>query len=595
MNDNKVLDASKRDFLKTMGSIAAVGAVSTWVPTQKAEAWFFLPKDRIANFPSNITLFKQRYENWSGESRYEDAWTARPRNQEQVLRIINWAAENGYKVRPKGMSHNWSPLMLNDQDKKTKILLVDMPTYINKISINSKGIVTAEAGIQMEALLKAMENRGRGFVATPAPGDLTLGGVLAINGHGTAVPAKGERKTEGQTYGSISNLVVSITAAVYDQQQRKYVAKTFYRNEPDIRAFLVNLGRAFVLSAQLQTSKNQYLRCQSIFNVHQKELFAPNAKSGRTFSHFLDQSGRVEAIWFPFTDYPWIKIWSITPNRPLTSRIATHAFNYWFAENIPKSVLDLIKKIVIDKSTYLTPSFGSFQYKISKRGVEGSIFSGISTLLTNGRVSTQTYDLWGPSKNTLLYVKPSTLRVTANGYAVLTSRANVQRVIADFCTEYQVRVKKYQRMNRYPMNGPVEIRVTGLDQPNESVIPNAQTPALSAIKPCPDHPEWDCAVWFDILTLPGTPYAEQFYAEIEAWMSQHYQGDCLMRPEWSKGWGYSNTKAWDSRYYFEQELPRVHAQGQHVDLTIQSAAKVLKQYDPLDLFTSPLINKILKY
>ena len=144
------------------------------------------------------------------------------------------------------------------------------------------------------------------------------------------------------------------------------------------------------------------------------------------------------------------------------------------------------------------------------------------------------------------------------------------------------------------MNGPVEIRVTGLDHASDSIIPNAQTAALSAIKPCLEHPEWDCAVWFDILTLPNTPYATEFYSEIETWMSQHYQGDSLIRPEWSKGWGYSKQKAWDNLSYFEQELPRVHAQGQSEHLTIPAVSKILKKYDPYSLFTSPLIDKIFK-
>lgn len=593
-NSSEQIDNDKRDFLKTMGGLAAVGAVSAWLPTQKAEAWFFPVAERLVNFPSDISVFKQKYENWSGESRYENAWTASPRNQEQVLRAINWAFSQGYKVRAKGMSHNWSPLLLDDQDKITKILLIDMPSYLKKVSIDAQGVVTAEAGIQMEALMSAMESRNRGFLATPAPGDLTLGGVLAIDGHGTGVPAIGEKKLPGQTYGSISNLVVSITAAVYDPNQGKYVAKTFQRQDPDVRAFLVHIGRAFILSAQLQTSANQNLRCESITNIHYKELFAQDRHSGKTFSHFLDQSGRAETIWFPFTDYPWLKVWTVAPQRPLTSRLTFKPFNYWFSDNLIKPITDLIQKIIVNKSTYLTPIFGQTQYEISKLGLNGSPLSGISTILTGGLASTQTFDLWGPSKNVLLYVKPTTLRVTANGYAVLTSRANVQKVIADFSDYYLVKMKEYQRINRFPMNGPVEIRVTGLDHPEDSIIPNAQTAALSAIKPCPDHPEWDCAVWFDILTLPGTPHAPQFYTEVENWMSQRYQGDSLMRPEWSKGWGYTNQKAWDSRSYLDGEIPRVHAQGQPTNLTIQSVQQVLKKYDPYSLFTAPLVDKVLK-
>lgn len=593
-NFDHQIDTSKRNFLKTMGSLAAVGAVASWIPTKKASAWFFLPQERIANFPNEISVYRQLYENWSGESRYESVWTAIPKTQAQVLAIINWAVVNGYKVRAKGMSHNWSPLLLDDQDKTTQIILVDMTTYLKKVSIDQNGIATADAGIQMEALMTAMENNGRGFVHTPAPGDITLGGVLAIDGHGTGIPAKGESKQLGQTYGSVSNTVVSITAAVYEPSKKQYVAQTFYRNDSEIGAFLVNLGRAFILSAQLQTGPNQYLRCESIINIHQKELFAPNKDSGRTFSYFLDQAGRVEAIWYPFTDYPWLKVWSVAPRRPLTAKLTYQPFNYWFSDNLIKPVTDLIQKIVVNNSRYLTPTFGQLQLEITKLGLQGTVFSGITTILTQGLLSTQTSDLWGASKNLLLYVKPTTLRVTANGYAIITSRDNVQRVISDFCTEYLSRMKQYQNQGKYPMNGPVEIRVTGLDHASDSIIPNAQTAALSAIKPCPEHPEWDCAVWFDILTLPNTPYAAEFYSEIETWMSQHYQGDSLIRPEWSKGWGYSKQKAWDNLSYFEQELPRVHAQGQSENLTIPAVSKILKKYDPYSLFTSPLIDKIFK-
>ena len=593
-NSSEKIDHNKRDFLKTMAGLAAVGAVATWVPTQKAEAWFFPFQERLENFPSGISVYKQLYENWSGESRYENAWTAVPKTQQDVLSVINWAYEKGYKVRAKGMSHNWSPIMLDDRDKTTKVILVDMPTNIKRMSIDANGIVTAEAGIQMQDLMSNMEQKGRGFVATPAPGDLTLGGVLAIDGHGTGIPALGEVKSEGQTYGSISNLVVSITAAVFDPQVGKYVAKTFFRNNPEISAFLVHIGRAFILSAQLQTSANQYLRCESILNIHYKELFAQKKNAGRTFAHFLDTSGRIEAIWFPFTDYPWVKVWTVTPQRPLSSRIAMQPFNYWFSDNVPKPITDLIKQIVVNKSTWITPTFGKTQLELIKLGLPGTPLSSISTLLTGGLASTQTQDLWGASKNVLLYVKPTTLRVTANGYAVITSRENVQHVIADFCEYYQNKLTEYQNSRRFPANGPVEIRVTGLDTPDDSIIFNAQTPALSAIKPCPDHPEWDCAVWFDILTLPGTPSATEFYTEVESWMVQRYQGDSLMRPEWSKGWGYTKEKAWDSVNYLDHEIPKVHAQGQPSLLTISTASKTLKSYDPHALFTAPLIDKILK-
>ncbi|MGV8664226.1 cholesterol oxidase substrate-binding domain-containing protein, partial [Pseudomonas aeruginosa] len=75
---------------------------------------------------------------------------------------------------------------------------------------------------------------------------------------------------------------------------------------------------------------------------------------------------------------------------------------------------------------------------------------------------------------------------------------------------------------RYRVNVPVEIRVRGLDKPGESIVPGGQVPSLSAIRPRPDQPEWDTAVWLDILSLPGTPQANAFYHEFEAWVFDHF-------------------------------------------------------------------------
>lgn len=585
------VDAEKRDFIKTMGGLAAVGVVSTWLPTQQVDAMSVLPKQRLPSFPTDIRTVKQCYENWSGESRLENVWTVIPSNQEQVIRTVNWAAKHGYKVRAKGMSHNWSPILLDDQDQTSKIILIDMASHIKKVSIDLNGVVTAEAGIQLEALLKKMEQHDRGLIAHPAPGDVTLGGVLAINGHGTAIPAVGESQQYAQSYGSMSNLIISLTAVVYDAKSRQYVAKTFLRNDPEISAFLVHVGKALVLSVELQSSKNQFLRCESFTDIHYQELFSQNKNAGKTFNYFLDQAGRIEAIWYPFTKYPWVKVWSISNKRPFTAKIVSEPFNYPFSDNLPRPLTDMIQKIMTGNGQ-LTPTFGKLQLSITKLGLYGSPVSTFMNMLTAGHWSLQCYDLWGSAKDLMLYIKPTTLRVTANGYAVITRRDNVQKVIADFCDEYSHMVEKYRRKKQFPMNGPVEIRVTGLDDPKDSIVKNAQVAALSAIKPCPDHPDWDCAVWLDILTLPGTPYSAEFYHEIEQWICQRYQGDSLVRPEWSKGWGYSRYKAWDNNAYFKQELPNVHAQGQPNGLTISEAAKVLNRYDALNLYSAPILDKI---
>src|SRR5262249_32965514 len=152
-------------------------------------------------------------------------------------------------------------------------------------------------------------------------------------------------------------------------------------------------------------------------------LFAAPGSSGRTFTSYLDSAGRVEAIWFPFTPNPWLKVWSLSPSKPLLSLEVTSPYNYSFSDTITQQESQLVSQILSGTPSAVT-TLGTLQYD----------------LVAAGLVVTFTYDIWGWSKNLLLYVRPTTLPVTANGYAILTSRSNIQRVVHEFVTQYQTQI-----------------------------------------------------------------------------------------------------------------------------------------------------------
>lgn len=275
-----------------------------------------------------------------------------------------------------------------------------------------------------------------------------LRGALAINAHGTAIPATNESPMAGQTYGSLSNCILSLSTIVWDETQHNYIIKTFDRADPDCDVLLTHLGRILIIEVTLQVMADQQLLCESFTDITIDTLCSIDSNSPNTFSSFLDKSGRVEVIWFPFTDKPWLKVWTVTPQKPLLAREVNCPYNYVFSDNIPKTVSDLANSIV-SGSYLLTPLFGKTQYNA----------------IVGGLALTATQNIWGWSKNLLHYIKPSTLRMTANGYAVLTNRQNIQQIIHLFCRNHQAMLDKYTAMNKYPINGPVEIRVTGLDTP----------------------------------------------------------------------------------------------------------------------------------
>jgi FAD/FMN-containing dehydrogenase len=562
-----------------MAGAAAAGALA-WVPVFRvtpasAQATTSPPP----NFPASISIYQQAYQNWAGMIVIDDVWTCAPASANDVVTLANWAYANGYRLRAKGMCHNWSPIVLPSGSTGAGYVLLDTTQNLTSLSISagSPATATVGTGVTMNALTSAIAAAGYGFCAIPAPGDITVGGALAINAHGSAIPATGETMLSGQTYGSLSNLILSLTAVVWNSSSKQYVLTTFQRSNPDIRAFLAHLGRAFITSVTLQLAASQNLRCQSWVDISAADLFAPPASAGsNSLASYADGAGRVEAIWFPFTDTPWLKVWSIATSKPLLSVKVTSPYNYSFTNSV-------------------TSSENTFFDEVAAGDVSGTpaFEDAAIALVDTGLVFTGTWDLWGQWQNVLLYVEPSTVRIVEAGFAIITSRANIQQVVSDFYTQYSSLLASHAAQGQYPMNGPIEIRITGLDKPSDALVSGAQSPILSSVRPRPDQPGWDTAVWLDMGTLPVTAGFSAFYAEMESWIWSHYTGSyACVRPEWSKAWGCTSTAPWTNTTIMGSTIPAAVSAGQPSNDGWSTAVSILSSYDPNSVFSNPFLDTL---
>ena len=568
---------SRRAFL---AGTAAAGALA-WIPVFRVTpAMAAATATPPPNFPASISVYQQAYQNWAGMIVIDDVWTCAPASAADVVTLANWAHANSYRLRASGMSHGWSPLVLPEGNSGAGYVLVSTTESLTSVSVTagSPATVTAQAGITMDALTTAVAAAGYGLCAIPAPGDITLGGALAINAHGSAIPATGETKLSGQTYGSLSNLIVSLTAVVWNSATSQYVLKTFARSDPDIRAFLAHLGRAFVTQVTLQVAASQNLRCQSWVDVTAADLFAPPASAGSSsLASYVDGAGRVEAIWFPFTTTPWLKVWSIAATKPALSIAVTSGYNYSFTNSV-------------------TTAENTFFGEVATGDVSGTpTFEGTAmALVDTGLVFTGTWDIWGQWQDVLLYVKPTTVRIVEAGFAIITSRANIQQVVSDFYTQYTTLLDSYQAAGEFPINGPVEIRITGLDNPADSSVAGAQSPILSSVRPRPDESGWDVAVWLDMGTLPVTAGFSDFYAEMESWIWSHYTGSyAAVRPEWSKAWACTSTAPWTNTTILGTSIPAAVSAGQASGDGWSTAVSILTTtYDPNGVFSNPFLDTL---
>jgi hypothetical protein len=123
-------------------------------------------------------------------------------------------------------------------------------------------------------------------------------------------------------------------------------------------------------------------------------------------------------------------------------------------------------------------------------------------------------------------------------------------------------------------------------------VPGAQPPGLSALRPRGDHPDWDVAVWLDLLTLPGTPYADQFYQELEEFVLANYTGNyATVRPEWSKGWAYTDDGAWTDHTVLTQTIPAAYRQGP--DPSWDTTLTTLDRLDPHRIYSNAFLDTLL--
>jgi FAD/FMN-containing dehydrogenase len=195
-------------------------------------------------WPAGIPIVQEQYLNWSWEINVQSSVDLHAEHGGRRGHRVQLGEGHNYKVRARGIMHGWSPLtIVGGTSPGANIILVDLTrnlaamTFIPRTAISGPQVKVG-TGATMLALLTFLEQqsggqgaaRGYSFPHTPAPGNLTLGGVLAINAHGTAIPSAGD--SFPCSYGSLSNQILAFTAVVTDPKSgnpNQYSLRTFTR------------------------------------------------------------------------------------------------------------------------------------------------------------------------------------------------------------------------------------------------------------------------------------------------------------------------------------------------------------------------------
>jgi len=81
----------------------------------------------------------------------------------------------------------------------------------------------------------------------------------------------------------------------------------------------------------------------------------PKNPQPNSMMHFVRQYGRAEAIWFPFTENPWLKIWEVTDGEcPKGATKVDKALNYPFSDELGDETGDV--RIVVHDEDAIGPA-----------------------------------------------------------------------------------------------------------------------------------------------------------------------------------------------------------------------------------------------
>jgi hypothetical protein len=519
----------------------------------------------------------QRFEDWSEYTIVDGVEIYTPQTADDVVRYCNQAVTDKYRVRALGHRHNWSPLVLKPgTPANPHVRLVDtrnLKGASQRVASDSQMQVTFGVGTTLEDATKYLEKlagsgaspaTGYSFLNMPAPGALTLGGILAIGGHGTSVPWNGMQ--EPDLMGCLSNLIVSFKAITSTSPGAPYAIQEFNRSDADASAFLVHLGRSFITEVTLAPVPNYYLQLTNVFAPMQELMASPSSPptSGQTFSSLLDAHGRVELIWFPYQGNGWAQCNTRYATMPSNGTPTTGPYNFPWMNGIFKGESDWLKSILVEHPA-LIPVILEFEYLDAHTEMIDAVFNGTA-------------------RNLEIYLTDDTLRMTMFGYALQLPRREVQQAVSDFYSQVNY-LLSHNSESPHPINGAVEIRCTTIDRQADLGVTGAKPPAL-AVTHAIDN-SVDTVLWVDVVTFPNTKGSNELFVDLENWMMKTWPAakpPGRLRPEWSKGFAYTaDGGPWTNDPLIEHWIPSVYDRASD-GLTFDWAAKTLAKYDSANIF-----------
>ncbi len=276
-----------------------------------------------------------KWENWSGMVQCQPKEFLAPKTEEEVVKIVQRAANDRRKIRVVGSGHSFSHLVY------TKDILINLDNLSGLVEVDrEKGEATVWAGTKIKKLGELLFEKG---LAMENMGDIdvqSIAGATATGTHGTGI-----------TFGNISTQIVGMTI-VTGRGEVLYTSAT--ENEKYFKAAQISLGTLGVVT-QIK------LKLLPAYNLAIKLSKAKFDETLEKLEYHNANNRNFEFYNFPYSDIVQLRETNLTEIQPKKDGMVRY-FNDVFLENAVFGALSKFSK-----------TFPRYSQTISKIVAQGAV------------------------------------------------------------------------------------------------------------------------------------------------------------------------------------------------------------------------------
>ena len=167
-------------------------------------------------------------------------------------------------------------------------------------------------------------------------------------------------------------------------------------------------------------------------------------------------------------------------------------------------------------------------------------------------------------------------------------------MIAD---KYNEIISRFSSDLKWPMNGPIELRVSSLDAAEHISTENGKSPSrpvisIMASDSLSEKNGWDICIVVEITTLPISDSLNMFYSQMEEWILDTFTSNfARARPDWAKGGAYTSDGPWTNQAVLSY-IRESFTLGRASDDNWQWQTTTLEKYDSKNIFQSIMTSQL---